>query len=124
MVKYLAQYVRWLAGAVSGSAVEQSAALAELEDIFDSTITPPDNLVGSTVTELNTRRGKAAVTAGANTIAFSSAMSSADYTLTFNSYTISRWYDQWTYDESAKTVNGFDITVAANGYVEYIAIAN
>jgi hypothetical protein len=125
LLKSVTQQVRWLMGAVNGSATEMTAALAELEEIYDSTITSPTNLVGSTVTELNTRRGQeVALTAGNNTIAFSSAMDSADYTLTFICYTSEGGMIQWSYDPDDQTVNGFDIHVASAGFINYIAIAN
>ena len=125
MVKYLAQYVRWLAGCIAGDQSEQTAALTELGTIFATTVTPPTNLVGATLTELNTRWNSAvALTAGSNTVTFASTFADTDYTLTFICYTANGGMVQWTYSDSDKSATGFDIFVASNCKIDYIAIHN
>lgn len=125
MVKSTYQVVRWLLGAVSDDQTEQNAAITELEEIFDTTITAPTNTIGSTVTELNTRRGKAvALTAGNNTVTFASPFDDTDYTLTFITYTASGGQVQWTHSDSDEDATGFDIWVAAACKINYQAIHN
>jgi hypothetical protein len=125
LVKITYNIGQWLLGAVSGDASIQSAALTELGVIYDDTITPPDNLVGSTVTESTTRRGvNVSLLAGLNTVSFSSAMPAATYSLTHTVYTASGGQVQWTQDPSTRTVNGFQIWVAAACKIDYIALYN
>jgi hypothetical protein len=123
LVKSLTQELRWAMGAIAGDSAEQSAAITELESIYDTTITAPTSVVGTTPTSLNTRVGKkVALTAGNNTISFSSALNSADYALNFNCYTANGGMNQWTYDPDDDTAAGFTIHVASAGYITYTAI--
>jgi hypothetical protein len=125
LVKINYNVMQWLLGAVSGNATIQTAALTELESIYDDTITPPDNLVTSTVTESTTRRGTGiSLSAGDNTVTFSSAMPAATYSLTYNTYTASGGQVQWTQDPATRTVNGFEIWVASACKIDYIALYN
>ena len=119
------QQLRWVYGCITGDTVEQAAALTELAEIHGTSITTPTNTIGSTVTELNTRRGKAvALTSGNNTVTFASTFSDANYTLTFIVYTASGGQVQWTHSDSDETASGFDIWVAAACKINYTAIYN
>jgi hypothetical protein len=125
LVKITYNVNQWLLGAVSGDASIQTAALTELGVIYDEDITPPDNLIGSTVTESTTRRGVGvSLVEGNNTVTFSAAMPATTYSLTHTTYTASGGQVQWTQDPATRTVNGFEIWVAAACKIDYIALYN
>ena len=121
-VRALAQMVRLHAAYIAGDQVEAAAAIAELEVIFGVTFTPPTNIISTSPTELNTRLGvEVSLTAGNNTITFSSAMPVDTYALMFNVYGATGGQVQWTQDPATRTVNGFEINVAANCKMDYYA---
>jgi 3-oxoacyl-ACP reductase-like protein len=125
MVRINHQIVQWLLGAVSGDAIIQSAALAELEEIYDETITPPTSLIAASVTSLNSRRGRSvAIVAGSNAITFSSALPAATYSLTIRTFTSNGGMIQYSVDPTSLTVNGFTLVSASNGFLDYIALYN
>jgi len=118
------QMAQWLLGAISGDSALQAAALAELAVIYDEDLIPPSNVIGSTPTTLNTRVGIAVtLTAGSNAITFSSALSTASYSLLAYPYTASGGNVQYSIDPASRTINGFTIIVASAGKLDYSAIA-
>jgi hypothetical protein len=126
MVRINHQMAQWLLGAVSGNAALMASALAELKELYDdSTIAAPTNLIGSTLTENNTQRGVAvSITAGSQTIPFSSAMSTTAYSLVLFAYTSTGGMIQISSDPTLRTVNGFQLTAASAGKLDFIALEN
>lgn len=125
LIKSLASGLRWAIGAISGSNAEMTAAMTELADIYEETVTAPTNLIAATSTETNTRKGTAvAVTAGNNTITFSSAFDDDGYVLIWTASTASGDQNAARQDPSTRATTGFDIYVAANGSIDYIAMEN
>jgi hypothetical protein len=116
---------QWLLGAISGDQTLMNTSLAGLADLYDSTITPPTNNVGAIVTASNSRRGTAiSLSAGTNTITFSSAMTTATYSLTVYPYTSLGGNIQYSIAPASRTVNGFTIITASAGSLDYIALEN
>jgi len=125
LLQIVTQCVQLFYGEIYGNAAVATAAKAALEELYDDTITLPASQVGATPTELNTRRGKGVVlTAGLNTITFTSAISSADYTLIPWAYTATGGQIQISIDPALCTVNGFQIYSASAGRLNYFAILN
>lgn len=125
LVKILTQCVQLFYGEIYGDAAVSAAAKTELEVLYDATITIPTSQIGASVTESSTRRGTGvSLTAGDNTITFSSALPAATYSLTFITYTASGGQVMWTHDPADRTVNGFSINVVSNCKLDYIALYN
>ena len=125
LVRINTQLCQWILGAISGDATVQSTALAELEEIYDDTITPPTSLIAASVTSLNSRRGRSvAIVAGSNAITFSSALPAATYSLTIRTFTSNGGQIQYSIDPTTLTVNGFTLVSASNGFLDYIALYN
>lgn len=123
LVRISLQLNQYLLGVITGNSTISSAALTELEDLYDETIDPPSTVIGTTPSTTNTRIGVGVVlTSGTNNITFSSSMTSASYALTLNTYTASGGQIQYTQDPTTRTVNGFTIWVAAAGKLDYTAI--
>jgi len=106
--------------ALSNDSANMSACLAELEIIYETTIDPPPLILSGLEAEA-ARAQHVAVTGGiANVITFPLSLSSASYSLFVEAYdsngdSMSRkWY--------SKTVTGFTIEVADDGFIDYNAI--
>lgn len=122
LVRINLQLSQWLLGVISGNSTISSAALTELESLYDEAITPPTSIISSPGTTANSRIGVGVtLTAGTNAITFASVFTSDDYALTLNTYTASGGQVQYTQDPTTRTVNGFTIWVAAACKLDYIA---
>lgn len=122
LVRINLQLSQWILGVISGNSAISSAALTELESLYDEAITPPTSIISSPGTTANSRIGvSVTLTAGVNAVTFASVFSSDDYALTLNAYTASGGQVQYTQDPATRTVNGFTIWVAAACKLDYIA---
>ena len=99
----------------------EDARMAELllliEDVYDDDITTPT--MSSGLASEAAQEDSKAVTAGANTITFTLALSSADYALLLTCYDSDG--NNMSYKRYDKTATGFKIYVAADGFVDYRA---
>ena len=122
LVKINHQLGQWLLGVISGDSTIQSAALTELGVIYDDTITPPTSVISSTPSTANTRIGVGvALSAGNNTVPFSSSIGSTLYSLTWNCYSASGGMVQWTQNPATRTATQFQIWVASAAKIDYQA---
>jgi hypothetical protein len=102
---------------LEGNDARKAAILLLLEDAYDEDITAPT--ISSGIASEAAQEDSKAVTAGANTITFPLALSSADYVLLLTCYDSSG--NNMSYRVYDKTATGFKIYVAANGFVDYRA---
>lgn len=122
IVKTALALTHLLYGACTDNASIQAAAKADLETIFGTTFTVPTFIFGTGTVEANQRRAnRVAVTAGTNTITFSSDFDGTDYGLSFTVYTADGYPNDWRQDPDNRTASGFDIYVVANGFIDYVA---
>ena len=119
LVKETALLALYSLSAMENSSSHMTAILTELEDVSNATLTPPSLIISGLETEAAGAED-VAVTAGVNTITFPIALSTVDYALLLTSITADGNFN--SYKRGAKTVGGFTLTVAEDGYIDYRAI--
>lgn len=106
--------------ALSNDSANMTLCLTELEEIYQADINPP-SLILSGIEAEAARAQHVAVTGGVpNVITFPISLSSTGYSLFVEAYDSNGdWLSRKWY---SKTVTGFTIEVADNGFIDYSAI--
>jgi hypothetical protein len=118
-VKGAALLTLYLLSALENNSTHMSEILAEMEILYNNTLTAPAIVLSGLETEAVGARD-VAVTAGSQSITFPISLSSTDYALFITSRATDGTFNN--YKMTNKLTTGFTIEVADNGYIDYRAI--